>query len=70
MATLLNEDEIAFSDGCTNLIREFRSYVWDEKAVERGEDKPIKQYDHAIDAMRYFCYTIVRKGSGSVSILR
>lgn len=70
VATLLNEDEIAFSDGCTNLIREFRSYVWDEKAVERGEDKPIKQFDHAMDAMRYFCYTIVRKGSGSVSILR
>lgn len=70
VATLLNEDEIAFSDSCTNLIREFRSYVWDEKAVERGEDKPIKQFDHAMDAMRYFCYTIIRKSSGSVSVLK
>lgn len=28
------------------------------KAAERGEDKPIKQYDHAMDAVRYFVYTI------------
>ena len=28
---------------CENLIREFSSYVWDIKAVERGEDKPVKK---------------------------
>ena len=42
---------------------------WDQKASERGEDKPVKQHDHAMDALRYFCYTIIRK-PGSISILK
>lgn len=39
--------------GCTNLIREIESYVWDPKCLEIGQDKPLKQNDHAIDALRY-----------------
>ena len=50
---------IAFDESCENTIREFSSYVWDEKAMERGEDKPVKQQDHAMDAIRYFCNTIL-----------
>lgn len=59
VATLLNQELIAFSDKCTNTILEFNSYIWDAKASEKGEDKPIKQHDHAMDAVRYFCYTIL-----------
>ena len=47
----------------------YASYIWDQKASERGEDKPVKQHDHAMDALRYFCYTIIRK-SGSIGILK
>lgn len=61
--TLLNLGKIFFHRKCKNTIQEFSSYVWDAKACERGEDKPIKQYDHAMDAVRYFCYTIVKKGA-------
>ena len=43
---------------CPNLIREFGSYVWDEKAQEKGEDKPIKMNDHALDALRYLLQTL------------
>jgi hypothetical protein len=32
------------------------SYVWDEKAVNRGEDKPLKVNDHAMDSIRYGIY--------------
>ena len=42
-------------------IKEFGSYIWDDKALERGEDKPVKQHDHCMDAVRYFAYTIVRR---------
>lgn len=42
---------------CKNLIREIESYVWDKKASEKGEDKPLKRGDHAIDALRYCCAT-------------
>ena len=59
VATLLNTERIAFSQFCKNTIMEFASYIWDPKAAERGEDKPIKQHDHAMDAVRYFCYTIL-----------
>ena len=38
-------------DNCENLLKEFRLYRWSES---RGLDKPIKQHDHALDALRYF----------------
>lgn len=38
---------------CKMTISEFFSYSWDEKAQERGEEKPIKKYDHCMDAIRY-----------------
>jgi hypothetical protein len=30
-----------------------RSYVWDEKAGQIGEEKPVKMLDHGPDAARY-----------------
>lgn len=69
VGTLLNRQLIKFLDCCTNTKEEFASYVWDEKATERGEDKPLKTHDHCMDAVRYFCNTILRK-SGGVSILK
>lgn len=59
VSTLLNTEKIAFSQSCINTIKEFASYIWDPKAADRGEDKPIKLHDHAMDAVRYFCYTIL-----------
>lgn len=64
VASLLNKEMIAFSSDCKNTILEFNSYIWDVKASEKGEDKPIKQHDHAMDAVRYFCYTVLFKGKG------
>lgn len=56
------KDRVIFIDkSCENTIREFMSYVWDEKAQKKGEDKPIKENDHAMDALRYFLYTFFRK---------
>ena len=36
-------------------IQEFGLYSWDDKAVE---DTPIKENDHAMDAIRYFVNTM------------
>ena len=66
---LLNEEKIVIHNSCENTIKEFNSYTWDAKAADRGEDKPIKQHDHCMDALRYFCYTIVRKPNG-INILK
>ena len=48
-------------DNCNGLISEMQSYVWDDKAAERGEEKPVKQKDHGPDALRYYCYTVLPK---------
>ena len=61
----LNELLIFFNDCCINTFREFFSYSWDEKAANRGEDKPVKENDHAMDAVRYFVNTIVLKGKSN-----
>lgn len=60
--TAMIQEKVKFFPGLTNLFREFHSYVWDQKASERGEDKPMKEWDHAIDAFRYFVHTVVMRG--------
>jgi hypothetical protein len=35
-------------------IQEMQTYAWDSKAVQRGEEKPLKVHDHGPDAFRYF----------------
>ena len=59
MATALNTGKILYNDCCKETFREFASYVWDEKAAERGEERPVKQNDHQMDADRYFVNTVV-----------
>ncbi len=59
VGSLLNQCKIGFYDCCKNTIIEFASYIWDNKAMEHGEDKPVKQHDHCMDAVRYFCSTIL-----------
>lgn len=39
---------------CMGLIDELGTYMWDDKAALRGEEKPVKQQDHGPDALRYF----------------
>lgn len=58
VATRLNQNRLGFAAECENTIKEFGSYIWDEKAAERGEDKPVKFADHCMDAVRYFVFTI------------
>jgi len=68
-ASLLQDGKVKISTACEMALKEFSSYVWDEKAAERGEDKPIKVFDHAMDAVRYFGYTIIRRPSG-ISVMK
>lgn len=63
-ATELNAKRLLFCDCCHNIFEEFGAYVWDKKASERGEDKPVKQSDHAMDDMRYFVNTVIYSHNG------
>lgn len=69
VASLLSLNKIAVCSCCENTVKEFASYIWDAKAAERGEDKPVKKSDHCMDALRYFAYTVIRKPNG-MSILK
>src|SRR5690606_16685741 len=53
VSTLLGADRLKIHASCTGLIEEMGNYTWDPKAQERGEDKPVKQNDHGVDALRY-----------------
>ena len=56
--TLLDNDKLFFCKNCKDTIREFALYRWDEKS---GKDAVIKENDHAMDDIRYFCYTVLRR---------
>ncbi len=52
-ASLIARRKIRVSSVCTALLAELESYRWDSKAALRGEEKPLKENDHSLDALRY-----------------
>lgn len=55
---LLSFLALEYSDTQGHLIEEKSLYMWDEKSIERGEEKPLKQNDHCVDAERYYIMAI------------
>lgn len=53
VSTMLASGRLKINRRCTGLCAEMQAYVWDDKAQERGEEKPVKQKDHGPDALRY-----------------
>ena len=56
VSTQLQLGRLFICEGCTDCIREFNLYRWDEKSI--GGDRPIKENDHAMDDVRYFVHRI------------
>ncbi len=50
---LVKKREIVVCSECECILDEFGTYVWDDKAAMRGEEKPVKQNDHSLDCLRY-----------------
>ena len=57
-SVFLKNGTIKIHRSCADSIREFGLYRWDEKAAS---DAVVKENDHAMDDIRYFCNTIMRK---------
>ena len=57
-SSLLTAGMLVIHESCTDTIREFGLYRWDEKS---GSDKVLKENDHAMDDIRYFCYTVLAR---------
>ncbi len=64
-AVYLRDGNIKIHRSCVDSIREFGLYRWDEKATE---DKVIKENDHAMDDIRYFCNTIMKNKVGKIKL--
>lgn len=58
LAGLFTTDQLIIHDSCTELLGELPGYVWDTKAAEQGNDKPVKLDDHAVDALRYAVHSV------------
>lgn len=56
-AGLLKNGNVKIHRTCKDSIREFGLYCWDDRA---SEDCVIKENDHAMDDIRYFCYTVLK----------
>ena len=58
-ADLLKTGKMVICAGCDDLIREMDEYVWD--LTSPSKDRVKKEYDHAMDEMRYFASTVLGK---------
>ena len=56
VSDLLQSGRLRFSASCRDTLREFSQYCWEENAPE---DRPRKEFDHAMDEIRYFVSTVL-----------
>jgi phage terminase large subunit len=52
--SVLQDKDILVTKPSINLIKELRSYSWDTDKAGKKLNKPIDDFNHAIDALRYF----------------
>ncbi len=62
MTQYITGKNLVIHKDCKMLIEQCQSYAWDPKYAERGEDKPIKKNDHAVDSCRYLIASAFKNG--------
>ena len=51
---ILKANRLFIDPSCTNLINELETYSYPDKKDQKNEDElPVKEHDHALDALRY-----------------
>ena len=50
---LFKQRRLFIHESCRNLIWEFETYTYEDPKNRRGDEIPIKENDHALDALRY-----------------
>jgi len=54
--SLLRQGKLRICEACRDALREFGLYRWQE-----DQDEPVKENDHAMDDIRYFAMTVMRR---------
>lgn len=68
--TTIQENDFAVTKRSTNLIKELRNYAWDKDKWGNKLNRPIDDYNHAIDAMRYAATKIFGKNTSKYARIR
>ena len=58
VSSLLQQGRLQVTPQCRDAIREFSLYRWQE---DSSQDQPVKENDHAMDDIRYFCMSVLRR---------
>ncbi len=66
VSTVLKQGKIKICNTCSDSIREFGLYRWENTV---GKDVPIKENDHAMDDIRYFVTTILSSESSGFFVV-
>lgn len=60
---LIQQYEIIVHPICENIIEELKNYSWQkDKLTKEYINKPIDSYNHALDALRYACECLQKRG--------
>ncbi|MBQ8965944.1 PBSX family phage terminase large subunit [Ruminococcus sp.] len=62
----IREGKLMISRECSDILREFSLYRWEEGA---GRDCPVKENDHAMDDLRYFVSSLEDSGGRGFAVL-
>lgn len=57
-ASAFSNKRIFIHEQCEHARKQIQDYVWDEK---KSEEKPLKENDHAVDDIRYFVRTYLKR---------
>ena len=68
VSKLMSNGTLKVCRNCEAIIKEFRGYVWDSKCMKTGVDKPLKENDHCLDALRYAMYSHLFGKEGTKSM--
>jgi phage terminase large subunit len=68
--SILQEQKVLVTSESVNLIKELRNYIWDKDKNGAKLNKPIDDWNHGIDAIRYFAMMALKKKSEGFVISR
>ena len=61
---LIQDYKIVIHPRCVNFLTEIGNYTWDKDKFDNQVNKPIDDFNHLLDAMRYAMEQFGRRGSG------
>ena len=65
-ADRLKQGKVVICENCRDCLREMELYAWEVRGS--GQDRVRKEYDHAMDDMRYFVATALAEETGGFAV--